>query len=74
MSSADLASAGSQAEPVLHFGHWSAVRRCALALYAVGFLVWSYHYGIPVQRELVIASLLVCPDKTQHGSHGPRAD
>jgi hypothetical protein len=56
VSSADLARrAGSEAEPVLHFGHWPAVRRCALALYFVGFVVWSYHYGIPVQRELVIA-------------------
>ena len=55
MSSVDLASAGSEAEPVLRFGHWPAVRRCALALYFVGFVVWSYHYGIPVQRELVIA-------------------
>jgi membrane-associated phospholipid phosphatase len=34
------------------------VRRAALALYAVGFVVWSYNYGIPVQRDLVI--LWVC--------------
>jgi len=56
VSSADLARsrAGSEAEPVLHFGHWPAVRRCALALYFVGFVVWSFNYGIPVQRELVI--------------------
>jgi len=54
VSSADLAPAGSEAEPVLHFGHWSAVRRCAFAIYAIVLVVWSYHYGIPVQRELVI--------------------
>jgi hypothetical protein len=54
VSSADLAPAGSQVEPVLNFGHWPAVRRAALALYFVGFVVWSYNYGIPVQRELVI--------------------
>jgi membrane-associated phospholipid phosphatase len=54
MSSADLAMAGSAAEPVFNFGHWPAVRRAALALYFVGFVVWSYHYGIPVQRELVV--------------------
>jgi hypothetical protein len=58
VSSVDLAPAGSEAEPVLHFGHWLAVRRCALALYFVGLVVWSYNYGIPVQRELVI--LWVC--------------
>jgi hypothetical protein len=55
VSSVDLARAGSGAEPVLNFGHWPAVRRAALALYFVGFVVWSYNYGIPVQRELVIA-------------------
>jgi membrane-associated phospholipid phosphatase len=55
VSSADLAPAGSEAEPVLNFGHWPAVRRAALALYAVGFVIWSYNYGIPVQRELVVA-------------------
>ncbi|HVS99452.1 MAG TPA: phosphatase PAP2 family protein [Solirubrobacterales bacterium] len=55
MSSADLAPAGSDSEPVLHFGHWPAVRRAALAAYLVVLVVWSYHYGIPVQRELVVA-------------------
>ena len=55
MSSVDLARAGSEAEPVFNFGHWPAVRRAALALYFVGFVVWSYNYGIPVQRELVVA-------------------
>jgi hypothetical protein len=54
VSSADLAKAGSQSEPVLNFGHWPAVRRAALAFYFVGFVVWSYNYGIPVQRDLVI--------------------
>ena len=58
MSSADLATAGSQSEPVLNFGHWSWVRRAAFALYFVGLIVWSYAYGIPVQRDLVI--LWVC--------------
>jgi PAP2 superfamily len=58
VSSGDLAPAGSEAEPVLRFGHWPAVRACALALYFVGLIVWSYHYGIPVQRDLVI--LWVC--------------
>jgi membrane-associated phospholipid phosphatase len=34
---------------------WAIIRRCALAIYAVVLVVWSAHYGIPVQRELVIA-------------------
>jgi membrane-associated phospholipid phosphatase len=37
------------------FAHWAEVRRCALGLYLVALIVWSAHYGIPVQRELVIA-------------------
>jgi hypothetical protein len=55
VSSADLAPAGSESEPVLRFGHWPAVRGCALAIYLVVLVVWSAHYGIPVQRDLVIA-------------------
>jgi len=55
VSSADLATAGSDTEPVLNFGYWPWVRRAALALYFVALIVWSYHYGIPVQRDLVIA-------------------
>jgi membrane-associated phospholipid phosphatase len=55
VSSADLAPAGSEREPVLHFGHWPAVRRAALAIYFAVLVVWSAHYGIPVQRELVVA-------------------
>lgn len=31
------------------------VRRCALALYVVALVAWSANYGVPVQRELVIA-------------------
>ncbi|MGN6868293.1 MAG: phosphatase PAP2 family protein [Solirubrobacteraceae bacterium] len=37
------------------FRHWVAVRRSALVLYFISLGVWSAHYGIPVQRELVIA-------------------
>jgi membrane-associated phospholipid phosphatase len=37
------------------FAHWVAVRRCALGIYFVSLGAWSAHYGIPVQRELVIA-------------------
>lgn len=37
------------------FQHWSAVRRIGLAVYALAIVLWSANYGIPVQRELVIA-------------------
>ncbi|MGN6255686.1 MAG: phosphatase PAP2 family protein [Solirubrobacterales bacterium] len=36
----------------------AVVRPCALALYLVALVLWSAHYGIPVQRELVI--LWIC--------------
>jgi membrane-associated phospholipid phosphatase len=39
---------------VLNFGHWPLVRRIALGLYFLALVLWSAHYGIPVQRELVI--------------------
>jgi membrane-associated phospholipid phosphatase len=32
-----------------------SLRRCALGLYCVALVAWSAHYGVPVQRELVIA-------------------
>ncbi len=44
---------GERAE--LRFAHWEVVRRGALVIYFAALIVWSAHYGIPVQRELVIA-------------------
>lgn len=32
-----------------------SLRRCALGLYCVALVAWSARYGVPVQRELVIA-------------------
>ncbi len=46
------------AEPAaadFRFAHWSMVRSCALGAYFVALVAWSAHYGVPVQRELVIA-------------------
>jgi membrane-associated phospholipid phosphatase len=53
------------AEPgvALRFAHWAAVRRVALGLYFAALIIWSGVYGIPVQRELVVAwtcGALVC--------------
>ncbi|HWC48187.1 MAG TPA: phosphatase PAP2 family protein [Solirubrobacterales bacterium] len=36
------------------FASWAVLRPYALALYFVALIVWSAHYGVPVQRELVI--------------------
>jgi membrane-associated phospholipid phosphatase len=41
--------------PRAGFEHWPAVRRIGLAIYALAIVLWSANYGIPVQRELVIA-------------------
>jgi len=51
------------------FRHWPAVRACALGLYFVALIVWSAAYGIPVQRELVVAwvcGALVCVSLGRH--------
>jgi len=37
---------------------WGALRPYALVLYFVALILWSAHYGVPVQRELVI--LWIC--------------
>jgi membrane-associated phospholipid phosphatase len=36
-------------------GRWRLARACALGLYLGSLLLWSARYGVPVQRELVIA-------------------
>jgi len=41
--------------PALGFAHWPLLRRCALGLYFGALVLWSAEYGIPVQRELVVA-------------------
>jgi PAP2 superfamily protein len=54
LATSDFAQVGAEGEG-FKFQHWAAVRRTALALYFVALVLWSAHYGIPVQRELVIA-------------------
>jgi hypothetical protein len=58
LSTTDFAQVGTEPAADFRFAHWSVVRRCALAIYCVALIAWSAHYGIPVQRELVI--LWVC--------------
>jgi len=55
LSTPDLVQpAVAEQAPVFHFRHWPLARAIALGLYFVGLVVWSYNYGIPVQRELVV--------------------
>jgi membrane-associated phospholipid phosphatase len=55
LTTTDFAQVGAEQSTGFRFPYWLAVRRCALVLYAVAFVLWSATYGIPVQRELVIA-------------------
>jgi hypothetical protein len=55
MDTAELAELGAEHAPPLHFPHWAVVRACAFGLFAVALVAYTIAYGIPVQRELVIA-------------------
>jgi hypothetical protein len=55
VTASDLAHIGDGEATGSGFAHWVAVRRLVLALYLISLGVWSAHYGIPVQRELVVA-------------------
>jgi membrane-associated phospholipid phosphatase len=55
MSTTDLARVDSARASAFRFGSWDTARRWALVLYFVSLLAWCARYGIPVQRELVVA-------------------
>jgi hypothetical protein len=55
MTTAEFAELRAEQVPVLGFPHWRAVRICALSLYAVALVAYTFAYGVPVQRELVVA-------------------
>jgi PAP2 superfamily len=64
---ADVAPAEQATD--FRFAHWAAVRRTAIVLYFAALVVWSAHYGIPVQRELVIlwtCGALACASLGRH--------
>jgi membrane-associated phospholipid phosphatase len=69
LSTTDFAEVGAEPGSDFRFAHWGAVRGCALGLYFVALVVWSGHYGIPVQRELVVlwtCGALVCASLGRH--------
>jgi membrane-associated phospholipid phosphatase len=55
VTATELARVGTERAADFRFVRWTAVRRCVLGLYLVSLVAWSAHYGIPAQRELVIA-------------------
>lgn len=70
MSTTDFAQVGAEpAAADFRFAHWPLARRCALGAYFVSLIAWSAHYGVPVQRELVIlwvCGALACASIGQH--------
>jgi hypothetical protein len=69
VSTTEFAQVGAERAPVLPAPRWPLVRRGALVIYFAGLLVWSAHYGVPVQRELVIAwtcGALACASLGRH--------
>jgi membrane-associated phospholipid phosphatase len=69
VTATELAHAGTREAVDFRFAHWVAVRRCALGLYFISLGAWSAHYGIPAQRELVIAwtcGALACASIGRH--------
>jgi hypothetical protein len=63
VTATDLAHVGGENTADSGFGHWVAVRRGVLLLYFTALGVWTAHYGLSVQRELVVAwvcGALVC--------------
>jgi hypothetical protein len=55
VSATEYARVGVERGADFRFARWGVVRGCALGLYFVALVLWSFRYGIPVQRELVIA-------------------
>jgi len=54
MATGEFAEVRDAQGPTFRFGSPAAVRPYALAAYFLALVAWSAHYGIPVQRELVI--------------------
>ena len=55
MEASELAQVRAESAGAIGFERWTALRRVALVLYFASLIAWSAVYGIPVQREAVIA-------------------
>jgi membrane-associated phospholipid phosphatase len=69
LSTTDFAQVGAEPAADFRFAYWPQVRRGALAAYVVALIAWSAAYGVPVQRELVIAwvcGALACNSVGRH--------
>jgi len=69
VSTSEFAYVGTERATRFRFARWATVRRWALGLYFLALIAWSAHYGVPVQRELVITwvcGALVCVSLGRH--------
>lgn len=63
------AEPGTEQSALFGFPHWGLARRCALVLYAAVLVAYVFVYGIPTQRELVVAwtcGALACASIGRH--------
>jgi len=75
MTTAEYTEARAERVRALRFPHWAAIRWCAAALYVAALIAYTAAYGIPVQRELVIAwtcGALACASIGRHPREVPR--
>jgi len=54
-TTAEFAELRAEQAPLFGFPHWAVVRACGFVLYGVALVAYTAEYGVPVQRELVIA-------------------
>jgi membrane-associated phospholipid phosphatase len=69
LSTTEFAQVGAEPAADFRFAYWPQARRGALAAYVVALIAWSAAYGVPVQRELVIAwvcGALACNSVGRH--------
>jgi hypothetical protein len=55
VSTAEFGALRAEPAPKAHIPTWAVARRCALGAYTFALVAYTVRYGIPVQRELVIA-------------------
>ncbi|HET9154496.1 MAG TPA: phosphatase PAP2 family protein [Solirubrobacterales bacterium] len=54
MATGEFAEIGGERAAQFRFASWAVLRPYALVLYFIALVAWSGHYGVPVQRELVV--------------------
>jgi hypothetical protein len=58
MATGEFTEIAGERKASFRVASWAALRPYALGFYFVALILWSAHYGVPVQRELVILWIL----------------